>query len=173
MQLNGIRFHYLDWGNEHLPHVVLLHGGSLTAHTWDMAALLLRDRYHLVALDQRGHGDTDWTPDDQLDRGQQRPDAGGHPPVHRAPGLRPPRRWSGMSMGGMNTIRYAARHPERLDAVGIVDIAPETMREGQLEMEAFRNATETLSSLRRLPRTARCSSCRTARPTHLRYSLTH
>jgi hypothetical protein len=68
VRLNGIRFHYLDWGNEHLPHVVLLHGGSLTAHTWDMAALLLRDSYHLVALDQRGHGDTDWTPEDQLHR---------------------------------------------------------------------------------------------------------
>ena len=65
-QINGIRFHYLDWGNPSLPHVVLLHGGSLTAHTWDMAALLLRDRYHLVALDQRGHGDTDWTPEAQL-----------------------------------------------------------------------------------------------------------
>ena len=59
VELNGIRFHYLDWGNEQQPHVVLLHGGSLTAHTWDMAALLLRDQYHLVALDQRGHGDTE------------------------------------------------------------------------------------------------------------------
>ena len=37
VELNGIRFHYLDWGNDQLPHVVLLHGGSLTAHTWDMA----------------------------------------------------------------------------------------------------------------------------------------
>ena len=63
-----MNFHYLDWGDEHLPHLVLLHGGSLTAHTWDMASLLLRDRYHVVSLDQRGHGDTAWTPDDQLDR---------------------------------------------------------------------------------------------------------
>ncbi len=44
VRLGGLRFHYLDWGNESLPHVVLLHGGSLQAHTWDMAALLLRDR---------------------------------------------------------------------------------------------------------------------------------
>ncbi len=66
VQLNGIRFHYLDWGNDQLPHVVLLHGGSLTAHTWDMAVLQLRDKYHFIALDQRGHGDTDWTPDAQL-----------------------------------------------------------------------------------------------------------
>ncbi len=66
VDLNGIRFHYLDWGNDHLPHVVLLHGGSLTAHTWDLAALLLRDHYHLVALDQRGHGDSGWTPEERL-----------------------------------------------------------------------------------------------------------
>ena len=65
-KINGIDFHYVDWGNDHLPHVVLLHGGALTAHTWDMACLLLRDSYHIIAPDQRGHGDTGRTPDDQL-----------------------------------------------------------------------------------------------------------
>src|SRR5438034_10030481 len=122
VKLNGINFHYLDWGNPQLPHVVLLHGGSLTAHTWDMAALLLRDKYHLVALDQRGHGDTDWTPDNQLDRDngelmledtRQFIEHLGYDRLSLV----------GMSMGGMNTIRYAARYPERLDAVGIVDVA--------------------------------------------------
>ena len=171
VQLNGIRFHYLDWGNEHLPHVVLLHGGSLTAHTWDMAALLLRNKYHLVALDQRGHGDTEWTPDSQLGEDNNELmledtrlfiEHLGYDHLTLV----------GMSMGGMNTIRYSARHPERLDAVGIVDIAPETMREGQLEMEAFREATETLSgfddflnrAIKFMPHRA---------PEHLRYSLTH
>jgi esterase len=171
VQLNGINFHYLDWGNADLPHVVLLHGGSLTAHTWDMAALLLRSRYHLVALDQRGHGDTEWTPDDQLNLD------------NNDLMLEDTRQFLehlgfehmtlvGMSMGGMNTIRYSARHPERLDAVGIVDIAPETMREGQLEMEAFRNATETLSTFDDfLDRAVRFMPHRPV--PHLRYSLTH
>ena len=68
VHLNGIDFHYLDWGNAHLPPLVLLHGGSLTAHTWDMACLWLRQYYHCIALDQRGHGDTGWTPDDQIDQ---------------------------------------------------------------------------------------------------------
>ena len=45
--LHGIRFHYLDWGNDEKPPLVLLHGGSLTAHTWDMAALLLRDPHEI------------------------------------------------------------------------------------------------------------------------------
>src|SRR5688572_19519391 len=64
----GLSFHYLDWGNGALPPVVLLHGGSLTPHTWDLAALLLRHRYHLIALDQRGHGDSGWTPESELER---------------------------------------------------------------------------------------------------------
>ncbi len=171
VQLNGINVHYLDWGNEHLPHVVLLHGGSLTAHTWDMAALMLRDKYHLVALDQRGHGDTDWTPESQLaednsdlmlEDTRQFIEHLGYERLSLV----------GMSMGGMNTIRYAARHPERLDAVGIVDIAPETMREGQLEMEAFRQATETLSSFDDFLN--RAVQFMPHRPVdHLRYSLTH
>ena len=171
VELNGIRFHYLDWGNPHLPHVVLLHGGSLTAHTWDMAVLQLRDKYHFVALDQRGHGDTDWTPDSQLSEDnnelmledtRQFIEHLGYDHLTLV----------GMSMGGMNTIRYSARYPERLDAVGIVDIAPETMREGQLEMEAFRNETETLSNFDDFLN--RAVKFMPHRPVpHLRYSLTH
>ena len=171
VELNGIRFHYLDWGNEALPPVVLLHGGALTAHTWDMACLLLRPRYHLVALEQRGHGDTEWTPEDQLDRD------------NNDLMLEDTRQFIehlgfdhlalvGMSMGGMNVIRYAARHPQRLTAVGIVDVAPETMREGQLEMEAFRLETETLRAFDDfLDRAIKFIPHRA--PEHLRYSLTH
>ena len=171
VELNGLRFHYLDWGNEDLPHVMLLHGGSLTAHTWDMAALLLRDRFHLIALDQRGHGDTSWTPAPQL--GENGSDLM----------LEDTRQFIehldyeqlslvGMSMGGMNTIRYAARHPERLAAVGIVDVAPETMRAGQIEMEQFRHATETLERFDDfLERAIKFMPHRP--PSHLRYSLTH
>lgn len=171
VELNGIRFHYLDWGNSWLPHVVLLHGGALTAHTWDMAALLLRDRYHLVALDQRGHGDTEWTPEDQLN-------------VDNAELMLEDTRQFiehlgynhlslvGMSMGGINAIRYAARHPQRLDALAIVDVAPETMREGQIEMEQFRRDTETLSRFEDLLERAMKFMPHRA-PEHLRYSLTH
>jgi pimeloyl-ACP methyl ester carboxylesterase len=171
VQLNGIRFHYLDWGNPDLPPVLLLHGGSLTAHTWDMAALLLRDRYHLIALDQRGHGDTEWTPEEQLGRDnatlmledtRQFIEHLGYDQLTLV----------GMSMGGMNAIRYAARHPERLNAVCIVDVAPETMREGQIEMEQFRAETETLARFEDfLDRAITFMPHRP--PAHLRYSLTH
>lgn len=169
--LNGMKFHYLDWGNAHLPHVVLLHGGSLTAHTWDMAALLLRDRYHLVALDQRGHGDTDWTPEADLTRDQNDLMLEDtrlfmeHLGYERCVLV-------GMSMGGINSIRYAARHPERLQALCIVDIGPAPMQAGQVEMEQFREATETLASFDDfLNRAIQFMPHRA--PEHLRYSLTH
>ncbi len=171
VELNGIHFHYLDWGNDHLPHVVLLHGGALTAHTWDMAALLLRDRYHLVALDQRGHGDSGWTRDEQLqlDNGELM--------------LEDTRQFLehlgferlvlvGMSMGGINSIRYAARHAERLAALGIVDVAPEVMKSGIIEMEQFRRATETLDSFEAFLARAQAFMPHRAEA-HLRYSLTH
>jgi esterase len=171
VDLNGVNFHYLNWGNDHLPHLILLHGGSLTAHTWDMAALMLRDRYHVVALDQRGHGDTGWTSNDQLDQ-----DNGdlmaqdthafiehlGYDQITLC----------GMSMGGMNALRHAAHHPESLDALVIVDIAPVTMSAGLIEMEAFRRDTETMSQFNDfLNRAIHFNPQR--KPDHLKYSLLH
>lgn len=169
--LNGIRLHWLDWGNRHLPHVVLLHGGSLTAHTWDMAVLCLRHRYHFVALDQRGHGDSEWTADKYLheDNGDLM--------------LEDTRQFIeylgfdslalvGMSMGGMNAIRYASAHPGRLSALGIVDVAPVTMQEGQQEMRDFREATEEVMPFESfLERAQRFMPHRPE--AHLRYSLWH
>ena len=171
VELNGVSFHYLDWGNDHLPHLVLLHGGSLTAHTWDMASLLLRDRYHVVALDQRGHGDTGWTPDDQLDRDN------GDLMLEDTRAFIEHLGYEhlvvcGMSMGGMNAIRYAARHPERLHALVVVDIAPVTMKAGLVEMEQFRQDTETMSRFEDfLERAVNFNPQR--KPDHLRYSLLH
>jgi len=171
VELGGVRFHYLDWGGDDLPPVVLLHGGRLTAHTWDMAALLLRQRYRLIALDQRGHGDSGWTPEDQLERDngelmledtRQFVEHLGFARIALV----------GMSMGGMNAIRYAARHSERLWALGIVDVAPETMREGEVEMSQFAQATETLERFEDFVDRAR--HFMPHRPeAHLRYSLTH
>src|SRR5215469_2455358 len=59
--IGAARFHYLDWGGNGHP-ILFLHGGGLNAHTWDVVALMLRDRHRCVALDQRGHGDSEWSP---------------------------------------------------------------------------------------------------------------
>ena len=72
-----LRFRYLDWGNEGLRPLLFLHGGALTAHTWDLCCLALRDEFHCLALDQRGHGDTDWAPDADYSIAAQREDVKG------------------------------------------------------------------------------------------------
>ncbi len=56
--INGLRFHYLDWGGDG-PPLVLLHGLASNAHIWDRVAPLLARRFRVVALDQRNHGLTD------------------------------------------------------------------------------------------------------------------
>jgi len=58
--VNGFRIHYLDWGKAGRPPIVFLHGGALNAHTWDVVCLALRADPHCIAVDQRGHGDSEW-----------------------------------------------------------------------------------------------------------------
>jgi esterase len=171
VELNGIRFHYLDWGNPHLPHLVLLHGAALCAHTWDLAALLLRDRYHVIALDLRGHGDTDWTPDAQraLDPAQLMLedtraflDHLGYEGVALV----------GMSLGGINAIRFAAEDPDGLDALVIVDVAPESLLASPRAVGELERATSELEEFEVLLESAR--RFLPERPeAQLRYSLLH
>jgi esterase len=63
LTLNGMQFHYRDWGNLHASPLALLHGFTGNARHWDTFARVMADRYHVLALDQRGHGETDWAPD--------------------------------------------------------------------------------------------------------------
>lgn len=55
-----LRLHYVDWGNEGAPALLLIHGGRDHCHNWDWIAERLRGRYHIVAPDLRGHGDSEW-----------------------------------------------------------------------------------------------------------------
>ena len=61
--LHGQRFHYTEWGPPAAPPVIFLHGITGHARTWDDEARLLAGRFHVVVLDQRGHGDSDPAPD--------------------------------------------------------------------------------------------------------------
>jgi len=63
LTLPGLVLHYLDWGTEGLPPLVCLHGITQTAHSWDEVAPVLARNHHVLALDQRGHGDTSWAAD--------------------------------------------------------------------------------------------------------------
>src|SRR6266566_7713976 len=57
--LQGLRFHYTERGEREAPVVVMLHGVTGHARTWDEEAAGLASRYRVLALDQRGHGDSD------------------------------------------------------------------------------------------------------------------
>lgn len=55
-----LRLHYVDWGNEGAEPLLLVHGGRDHCRNWDWVARRLRDRYHIIAPDLRGHGDSAW-----------------------------------------------------------------------------------------------------------------
>ena len=55
----GLRLHYLDWGNPEAPPLLLVHGNRDHCHNWDWVAQELRDEYHILAPDFRGHGDSE------------------------------------------------------------------------------------------------------------------
>ncbi len=55
-----LRLHYVDWGNEGAPPLLLVHGGRDHCRNWDWVAEALRKDYHIIAPDLRGHGDSQW-----------------------------------------------------------------------------------------------------------------
>ncbi|MBF8298973.1 MAG: putative hydrolase [Dehalococcoidia bacterium] len=58
VQIPDVRIHYTDWGGSG-PPLVLLHGGRLTGRSWDAVARGLSSDFHVIAMDARGHGDSD------------------------------------------------------------------------------------------------------------------
>lgn len=61
------RLHYADWGNADAPLLLLVHGGRDHCRSWDWTARALRDDWHVVAPDLRGHGDSGWSQDGNYD----------------------------------------------------------------------------------------------------------
>src|ERR1044071_656056 len=55
-----LRLHYVDWGNEGAPPLLLVHGGRDHCRNWDWVVERLRGDYHILAPDLRGHGDSQW-----------------------------------------------------------------------------------------------------------------
>jgi pimeloyl-ACP methyl ester carboxylesterase len=58
-----LRLHYVDWGNPDAPPLLLVHGGQDHCRNWDWVAAGLRDDWHVIAPDLRGHGDSAWAAD--------------------------------------------------------------------------------------------------------------
>jgi len=146
VNVGQLRFRYLDWGTKGLRPILFLHGGALTAHTWDLCCLALRDEFHCIALDQRGHGDTDWAPDADYSIGAQREDIRGFADRLGLDLFV----LVGQSMGAINGLAFAVTHPERLSALVMIDAGPEVRRWGSSRIREFVNGgakPETLEEI--------------------------
>ncbi len=143
VEANGLKFHYLNWGNPENPPLVLLHGVGQTCHTWDLFAAAMSPHFHVMAFDQRGHGDTDWAPDKDYSRKTMVKDAEG---FTTALGLD---RFflTGMSMGGANSLSFTANNPERVEALVVVDVGPRVENKGVQHIRNFMKDFREFDSL--------------------------
>jgi esterase len=121
----GVRLHLLDWGTVGLPPILLLHGAAQTAHSFDEVAPALARDHHAIALDQRGHGDSDWAP--RYDRDAFVGDIAAVLDAHD---------WESatlvaMSLGGLNAIAFTATRPERVRGLVVVDVVPTVAAAGK------------------------------------------
>jgi pimeloyl-ACP methyl ester carboxylesterase len=117
VEVNGLRLHYLDYGNEGLPPMLCIHGGGAHGHWFDYVAAGFTSRYHVRALDLRGHGDSDWTepPDYRFDAYAADVAAFSEKLDLRDFVL------IGHSMGGMVSLVHTVQHPGRVRKLVVVD----------------------------------------------------
>ncbi len=122
VSVNGLKLNYLDWGNESAPDMVLVHGLRGHRHSWDDFSSLVCKDFHVMALDQRGRGDSDWAPDGDYSTDAYVADLAG---FSEALGLS---KFTlvGHSMGGRNSMTFGGKFPEKLDKLVVVDVGPES-----------------------------------------------
>ena len=141
--LRRMRFHYLDWGTQGLPPVVFLHGGGLNAHTWDLVCAALRRERHCVALDQRGHGESEWSPQMDYSTESHVGDLEAFVDMLRLERFV----LVGMSLGGANALAWAGQHSRRLAGLVLVDVGPEVRADGIRKIAAFTSEATPLQSV--------------------------
>ncbi len=134
----GLALHGLECGAPDRPPLLLLHGSSAHAHWFDRVTPSLAGRFHVLALDQRGHGESAWPAPAAYDSADFAADVGA---VLDAMGWRRAT-IVGHSMGGHNALCFAAWHPARVRALALVDCRPSTppARREQWERQGRRGA---------------------------------
>src|SRR5882672_2927027 len=142
---HGLPLHYLEWGEPTARPIILLHGGALTAHTWDVVCLGLVPEFRCIAPDLRGHGDSDWAADGDYSIDAYRRDLEAllaHLALDRCVLV-------GNSLGGMTAIRYTAQRSPALQpqALVLVDIGPEMREAGRLRLRSFTGGPRELDSV--------------------------
>jgi len=123
--VNGLRIHYLEWGSTDRQPLIMLHGIGRVAHTFDHIAPHFSAQYHVMAVDMRGHGDSDWDPKGAYLVEDYVKDIEGLAQQLR---LRNIVIW-GNSTGGRVAQVFAGLHPDLVAAVISEDVGPERPRE--------------------------------------------
>jgi 3-oxoadipate enol-lactonase len=152
---DGARLHYLDWpgGSDTL---LLLHGGRLSAHTFDLLALALPDAVRCIAIDLRGHGLSEWDSEYSIDRWVadviELADELALKEVHVA----------GMSLGGCIAGHAAPLLAHRLKSLAFIDVADRVNYEASARMrDFFENVRQPVCEIDELVKAALTASPRT------------
>src|SRR5919202_636002 len=118
--VDGLRLRYLEWGEPRSEPMVLIHGFSSTAEAWASVGEALAAEYHVIAPDLRGHGESEWDPQERYSDDQFARDVR---TLVQQLGLRP-FTLIGHSMGGAVAFTYAATYPQDVQRLVIEDSAP-------------------------------------------------
>lgn len=131
--VNGIRLHYLDWGGEG-PILLFLHGGGLHAHSWDLIAQSFSPDYRCIALDQRGHGRSEWSSSMDYRPADYAADVSQF--IQRLSLNKPI--VIGTSMGGVNALALATKESSQLNGLVLLDVTLNTgPNAGRKELREF------------------------------------
>jgi pimeloyl-ACP methyl ester carboxylesterase len=143
LSLRGLQIHFVEWGDTAAPPLVLLHGITGHARTWDTLATALTADWRVLALDQRGHGDSAAAPDGDYGVGAMADDLGAFADTLGLATFT----LLGLSMGGRVAMGFAGAHPRRVERLVIVDIAPDIHPPGMTRIRAqIANAPEAIES---------------------------
>ncbi len=153
---NGLTLNCVDYGGEGRPPMLFLHGGSAHAHWWDFVAPAFVGDFHVMALDQRGHGESEWA--DEWAYGSRHYVAD-LDQIIEAWGFGPPI-LIGHSMGAHNVLAYAAEHSGKLHAIVALDPPPDYTERAveflqsvaQKPARRFRSLDEAAKNFKVLPR---------------------
>jgi esterase len=133
LTLNRLRFHYRDWGHPQAPPVVLLHAYTSHARSWDTAARGLADHFRVLALDQRGHGESDLASD--YDEQRLIEDLAAFVDALGLESFAA----VGFSIGGFAAGSYAVLHPKRVSRLVLSEcFAQETSADAAIHIAALR-----------------------------------
>jgi len=143
IMLNGLRFHYREWGDFTRLPLVVLHGFTMQAHDFDTVSSMLAATHRVLVLDQRGHGETDWAPDYAFGC-SVRDVAAFADALALGPFV-----LAGHSLGGLHAVLFAAQYPTRVSHLIVEDIgpiAPETL-DGSVSCETFMDPEEMVQAV--------------------------